>query len=218
MHTSPSTFDPSPRPRLSRSRLGLVVAAHVLLLAALMRFNVIPLPVPLAVLSVSLLPPAPLAEPQQPRIVPPQPKPVERRPTPSPQPTPQLAAPADAPSPSPIAISPAPPPIAASAPVAAPPVIAPTPPRYDASYLDNPKPPYPPLSRRAGEQGRVVLRVHVAADGSAGEVQLNTSSGYPRLDDSALATVRRWKFTPARLGQEAVAAWVLVPIAFTLKD
>jgi protein TonB len=63
-----------------------------------------------------------------------------------------------------------------------------------------------------------VLRVHVAADGSATEVLLHTSSGHPRLDDSALATVRRWKFVPARLGQEAVAAWVLVPIAFTLKD
>ena len=63
-----------------------------------------------------------------------------------------------------------------------------------------------------------MLRVHVAADGSATEVLLHTSSGYPRLDDSALATVRRWKFVPARLGPEAVAAWVLVPIAFTLKD
>jgi protein TonB len=43
-------------------------------------------------------------------------------------------------------------------------------------------------------------------------------AAHPRLDDSALATVRRWKFVPARLGHEAVAAWVLVPIAFTLKD
>jgi protein TonB len=102
-----------------------------------------------------------------------------------------------------------PPPTAAATPI---------PPRFDASYLDNPKPPYPPISRRLGEQGKVVLRVHVAADGSTTEVQVNTSSGYPRLDDSALATVRRWKFIPARLGQEAVAAWVLVPIAFTLKD
>jgi protein TonB len=69
-----------------------------------------------------------------------------------------------------------------------------------------------------GEQGRVVLRVHVAAEGLPTEVLLHASSGSPRLDDSALATVRRWKFVPARLGAEAVAAWVLVPIAFTLKD
>lgn len=202
----------------SPAALGSVVVLHLLVLVALVRLNVISLPTPLAVLSVSLLPPAPDAKPE-PAIVAPKPRPIERRPTPLPQPT-QLAAPADSPSPSPPAVAPAPTPSAAPAPIAAPPVpvAAPTPPRFDANYLDNPKPPYPPLSRRAGEQGKVVLRVHVAADGSVTEVQLNTSSGHPRLDDSALATVRRWKFVPARHGQEAVAAWVLVPIAFTLKD
>ena len=63
-----------------------------------------------------------------------------------------------------------------------------------------------------------MLRVHVEADGRAGDVQLHTTSGSPRLDQSALDTVRRWKFVPARLAQTPVAAWVLVPIAFTLKD
>jgi protein TonB len=74
------------------------------------------------------------------------------------------------------------------------------------------------MSRRLSEQGRVLLRVQVEADGRAGDVQLHTSSGSPRLDQSALDTVRRWKFVPARRGQEAIAATVLVPIAFTLKD
>jgi protein TonB len=49
-------------------------------------------------------------------------------------------------------------------------------------------------------------------------VQLQASSGSSRLDQSALDTVRRWKFVPARLGKDPIAAWVLVPIAFTLKD
>lgn len=217
MNAVAHAFDHSHRPRLSKAGLGMVAAIHVALLAALVQLNVISLPTPLAVLSVSLLPPAPEAKPQ-PEIVPPKPRPIERRPTPLPLPS-QLAAPADSPSPSPVAVALAPPPVAAPAPVAAPPApAAPTPPRFDANYLDNPKPPYPALSRKLNEQGRVLLRVHVAADGSAAEVQLHTSSGHPRLDDSALATVRRWRFVPARLGQEAVAAWVLVPIAFTLKD
>ena len=217
MNAAAHAFDHSHRPRLSKAGLGTVVAIHVALLAALVQLNVIPLQTPLAVLSVSLLPPAPEAKPQ-PEIVPPKPRPIERRPTPVPLPS-QLAAPAESPSPSPIAVSPAPTPVAAQAPIAAPPApAAPTPPRFDANYLDNPKPPYPSLSRKLNEQGRVLLRVNVAADGNATEVQLHTSSGHPRLDDSALATVRRWKFVPARLGQEAVAAWVLVPIAFTLKD
>ncbi len=217
MNAASPAYDHTHRPRLSAGGLGAVVTAHVLVLAALVQLNVIPLPTPLAVLSVSLLPPAPETK-AQPEIVPPKPRPVERRPTPLPQPT-QLAAPADSPAAAQIAVAPAPTSVAAPAPVAAPSAsAAPTPPRFDANYLDNPKPPYPGLSRKLNEQGRVVLRVHVATDGSATEVQLNASSGYARLDDSALATVRRWKFVPARLGQEAVAAWVLVPIAFTLKD
>ena len=210
-------FDNSPQPRLSPAGLVTVVVIHLLVLAALAQLNVIPLPTPLAVLSVSLLPPAPETKPQL-EIEPPKPRPAERRPTPVPRPT-QFAAPAESPSPSPVAVSPAPTPVAAPAAIAAPPApAAPTPPRFDANYLDNPKPTYPALSRKLNEQGRVLLRVHVAADGSATEVQLHTSSGHARLDDTALATVRHWKFAPARLGQEAVAAWVLVPIAFTLKD
>jgi protein TonB len=193
----------------------MVVAVHLLVLAGLVRLNVITLPTPLAVLSVSLLPPSPEPRPQ-PEIVPPKPKPVERRPTPLPQPV-QLAAAADAPAPTPIAVAPAPTPAAATPAVAAP-VAAPTQPRFDADYLDNPKPNYPAISRRLNEQGRVTLRVHVAADGSASEVQLQASSGSSRLDQSALDTVRRWKFVPARLGKDPIAAWVLVPIAFTLKD
>ena len=69
-----------------------------------------------------------------------------------------------------------------------------------------------------GEQGRVVLRVRVDAQGLPIDVQLHASSGSERLDASALQTVRRWKFIPARLGNDAVAATVLVPIAFSLKD
>jgi len=68
-----------------------------------------------------------------------------------------------------------------------------------------------------GEQGRVVLRVLVSAAGLPEKVELKSSSGSPRLDESALQTVRLWKFVPARQGTEPVSAWVLVPISFVLK-
>ena len=216
MHASAHAFDRTARPRLSPLGLGSVIVIHLLILFGLVRMNLITLPAPLTVLSVSLLPPAPEAVPQ-PEIVPPKPRPVVRRPTPLPQPV-QLAAPAESPSPSPIAVAPAPTPVVAPAPVVAAPVAAPTQPRFDADYLDNPKPVYPAISRRLNEQGRVMLRVHVTADGNATEVQLHASSGSSRLDQSALDAVRRWKFVPAKLGNDPVAAWVLVPIAFTLKD
>lgn len=214
MHTLAHAFDQTARPRLSPLGLGVVVLVHVLALFGLVQMKLVTLPAPLAVLSVSLLAAPEVIQPK-PEIVPPKPKPVARRAQPVAQPA-QLAAPAEAPAPTPIAVAPAPTVVTAPAPVA--PVPVATPPRFDADYLDNPKPVYPALSRRLAEQGRVVLRVQVEADGRAAEVQVHSSSGSPRLDQSALDTVRRWKFVPARLGRTPTAAWVLVPIAFTLKD
>ena len=92
------------------------------------------------------------------------------------------------------------------------------PPRFNADYLNNPAPAYPPLSRRMGEEGRVVLRVLVNEHGLPGDVQLRTSSGFNRLDTVALETVRQWKFVPARRGDTPVSAWVLVPISFSLRS
>ncbi|MFZ5493636.1 MAG: energy transducer TonB [Pseudomonadota bacterium] len=93
-----------------------------------------------------------------------------------------------------------------------------TAPRFDAAYLNNPAPAYPPLSRRLDEQGRVLIRVFVDPNGAPAEVELRESSGYRRLDAAAEAAVRRWRFVPARRGQEPVGAWVLVPIAFNLRS
>ncbi len=91
-------------------------------------------------------------------------------------------------------------------------------PRFDAAYLQNPAPVYPPLARRMGERGRVLLRVLVTVEGTADRVELNMSSGSSRLDSAALETVQRWRFVPARQGELAVAAWVLVPISFSLES
>jgi protein TonB len=49
-------------------------------------------------------------------------------------------------------------------------------------------------------------------------VELRESSGHPRLDDAAAAAVRRWRFVPARRGEQPVGAWVLVPISFNLRS
>jgi periplasmic protein TonB len=149
----------------------------------------------------------------EPKIEPPRPKPVVKRPPP--EPLPVISAPAEAPSP--VVVAPPPPPPPAPEPV----VVAPAPvvvtqPIFNADYLDNPSPPYPTQSRRGGEQGRVILRVLVNPGGAADEVQVRTSSGFARLDQSARETVRRWKFVPARRGAEPVSAWVLIPISFRL--
>ncbi|MDR0776302.1 MAG: TonB family protein [Azonexus sp.] len=88
--------------------------------------------------------------------------------------------------------------------------------RYNAAYLNNPEPKYPPLSRRFGEEGKVLLRVQVTTDGRASAVELEKSSNYTRLDEAARQAVASWRFVPARRGDEAVEASVIVPIVFRL--
>ncbi len=90
--------------------------------------------------------------------------------------------------------------------------------RFDADYLDNPKPVYPHASRRMREQGKVLLRVRVNPAGLADRVEIKQTSGFQRLDQAAEEVVGRWRFIPARRGDEAIAAWVLVPISFNLQE
>ena len=109
---------------------------------------------------------------------------------------------------------------AAAAPAAPPASAAPARielPSSDADYLNNPKPPYPPLSRRLGEQGKVVVRVLIAVDGSAQKAEVRSSSGYERLDQAALATVLRWRYLPGKRGGLPEAMWFNVPINFVLE-
>ncbi|MGR9087204.1 MAG: energy transducer TonB [Gammaproteobacteria bacterium] len=92
-----------------------------------------------------------------------------------------------------------------------------TQPSLNADYLSNPAPRYPEDARERGEQGKVLVRALIDSDGSVAELGLKRSSGYPSLDRSALDTVKKWRFVPARRGPAAVAAWVVVPISFTLE-
>ncbi|HRQ57904.1 MAG TPA: energy transducer TonB [Azoarcus taiwanensis] len=88
--------------------------------------------------------------------------------------------------------------------------------RFDADYLRNPAPVYPPVSRRRGEQGEVRLRVWVSVAGAADRVAVHQSSGFSRLDEAAVRAVSEWRFVPARQGGRAVAAQVIVPVEFRL--
>lgn len=189
-------------------------------------------PVPPRPLTVSLIVP----EPERPELQPaPRPTPPERPPEPQPpkpkqetpapprlaaEPTPALPAEPVVEAPAPR--SEPPPPVAPPSPPApvaqATPPPAPTP-AHPADYRTNPKPPYPRLSRRLGEEGTVRLNILVNPDGSVARLELAESSGHPRLDRSAMETVQSsWKFEPARQGGSPVAAWVIVPIQFTLRS
>ena len=85
-------------------------------------------------------------------------------------------------------------------------------PSFNAGYLHNPPPRYPSMSKRLGEQGRVLMRVMVSAAGEAMNVSLHASSGSTRLDEAAIDAVANWRFVPAKRNGHAVSASVLVPI------
>jgi protein TonB len=79
------------------------------------------------------------------------------------------------------------------------------------------RPSYPANARRLGVQGTTLLSVFVAADGRVADVVVKQSAGHPDLDQAAADAVRRWRFEPARRGNEPVAMWVLLPVEFRLR-
>ena len=91
-------------------------------------------------------------------------------------------------------------------------------PSSDADYLQNPRPPYPPLSVRLGETGKTVYKVWIGTDGKAQRAELVSSSGFPRLDKAAYDTVMAWRYVPGKRNGVAEAMAFNVPIVWELRN
>jgi TonB family protein len=89
-------------------------------------------------------------------------------------------------------LEPAPPPVPARKPAGVPEV-----PLNPPQCAHCPAPRYPALAQERGLEGEVVLKIEVLADGRVGDVYVVSSSGFPSLDDAALAAVKGWTFYPA---------------------
>jgi protein TonB len=85
-------------------------------------------------------------------------------------------------------------------------------------YRSNPLPEYPYLARQRHWEGLVWLLVSVSAEGRVDDLQVAESSGYGVLDKSAMKTVRRWRFSPAKRGGLPVESMVKVPVRFRLEE
>ena len=204
--------------------IGLHIAGLWALQTGLLR-RAVELVVPVQVIADLIELPQPKVEPTPSPPAPqptPKPQPVVRQ-TPKPQPTPLPVAVAD-PAPSdhaPIVPAPVPPAPAEPSPAPARPVEPAVPavqlPSSTADYLNNPAPAYPPLSRRLGEQGRVVVRVLIGTDGTASQAEIRSSSGFERLDQAALQTVLKWRYVPGKRAGVPEAMWFNVPINFVLE-
>ena len=183
--------------------------------------------VPVAVLSQFIEPPAPKVTPEPP-VPKPAPAPVKKTVATPIAPAPQPLAIAD-PTPSPNAPVGVTTPQAPLAPITAPVAAAPTAPAAaaapatvqlpssDADYLQNPRPPYPPLSKRLNEQGKTTVRVLIGTDGLPQRSEIAKSSGFERLDQAAMTTVMRWRYVPGKRGGVPEAMWFNVPINWVLE-
>lgn len=206
-----------------------VVVFHVAALWALqlgLLRRVVEVFVPAEVLSEFIEPPAPKVvplPPLQPQPVPLKPPITLAAPLPSQTTAPQPLTVADpTPSPNTLIVTPAPSSPATLSNATPTPMVPSTPvrlelPSSEANYLQNAKPPYPRLSKRLGEQGKVVLRVLIGVDGSAQQAEIKQSSGFDRLDQAALTTVLRWRYVPGKRAGTPETMWFNVPINFVLE-
>ncbi|TRW14382.1 energy transducer TonB [Glacieibacterium frigidum] len=89
----------------------------------------------------------------------------------------------------------------------------------DPRYARDFEAPYPPASQRNGEEGTVLVRVVIGADGRVTGASIARSSGFARLDDAALKrALAKWRFVPAMDNGVAVEATRDVPVTFRLQD
>lgn len=83
----------------------------------------------------------------------------------------------------------------------------------------NTKPEYPQASVRANEEGVVGINIYVTEDGRVGDVKLEKSSGFERLDEAVLKHVKRvWRFTPCMQGETPVACWYPINLRMEIKQ
>jgi protein TonB len=221
--TATPTRDDALPPLARRSLVGAVVLAHLGGAWALLQVeavrNAVAEVAPLVVDFVA--PPPPPDEPKPPP--PPPPPVVPRTLPPPPPPVIATAAPVEEAQPAAMVVpppEPAPPPaepVAPPAPPAPPPVVRSIP-ATAVSYLEPPAPVYPLASKRLNEQGEVLIRVEIGADGRARQVLVSRSSGHQRLDNAALAAVRAARFKPYTENGVPLVVWSTVPIQFELEQ
>ena len=81
------------------------------------------------------------------------------------------------------------------------------------------QPMYPPTDQRLGNQGSVDIEIYVLPNGRVGDARVLRSSGFERLDQSALDEARRrWRMLPATRDGEPVAQWHSLRVVFKLKN
>ena len=224
----------SPAGGLSRNGaiVGSVVLLHIAALWALqsgLLQRVATVVIPVTILSPFIEPPKPKEIPPPPAPPPPAKAAIHPKVTKAPPPPRPVAIRRPAPAPAPDAptgvIEPQPPaPLLMTAPTPPEPAPAPAPaappavqlPATDAAYAQSCSPVYPSMSKRFGEQGKVVIKVVVGADGRPKQAAIRKSSGFERLDQAALEALMRCRFSPGKVNGVAQTMAYDAPVNFVL--
>lgn len=137
-------------------------------------------------------------------------------PVPVPQPVFQAPEP---PKEEPKVVDNSPPPLAAAPATPVEPAAAPAPQPVSLSDLNcnMPEPDYPVASRRRKETGRTVVAWTVDTKGQLQDVRVMQPSGFPRLDEAAVAAVRRYSCKPRVTAGVAQASAVTKPFNWVLE-
>ena len=188
--------------------LLFVLAFHGVALYGLWSYRIIPTPDEAITLMVNLINPPP---PEQPK--PPQPELPKLRPVEPPKPQ-QLIVDTPVVMPDEQVVY-VPPPVVEAPALPPQPVVLAS--ELSVSCPERSPPEYPRQSMRLNEQGRVVLRVELGEDGRVVNATVKSGSGYQRLDEAALSTVKTWRCKPSVRNGMAVHAMALQPFNFTLE-
>jgi len=86
--------------------------------------------------------------------------------------------------------------------------------------FDGPRPVlrYPTASRLHREEGRAIVLVRISPQGTVEKATIDTSSGFSRLDDSALDTARQARFKPLMRNGVALTAFAKLPFDFKMRN
>ncbi|HEU4373798.1 MAG TPA: energy transducer TonB [Telluria sp.] len=211
------------RLRAQFAPLTFIVVAHVLVLYGIysgLLHRVVTSAMPAVVFVSYVAPPPPMPAP--PLVTPAEVQTLQPPAVTAPQTVISIAPPENAirlPAPAaPPAEKAAPAAAVAAAPVVAPavPVAGPRTITSGVEYIRAPQPEYPALSKRLGEQGRVVLRILVDEQGLPAQVVVQTSSGFARLDEAGRQAALRALFKPHTEDGRPVAVFVIVPLNFQM--
>ena len=77
---------------------------------------------------------------------------------------------------------------------------------------------YPSEARDKHLEGTVVLKVLISEKGAVEDAEVDRSSGYDILDQTALNVAKTAKFKPAKIGGKERSVWITWPLVFEISS